>query len=137
MSQDHEARRKLTRLADAVMQDILETSDADILAEVDCKDLGEARTILLEIKVNVSKRLLSSAKVQHEAWRSSRSRSVISFNSSAARERFDSVRRGDPEFNQKITLAARKGKTPSDTDIEGIADDWEDLQSLDGESSTE
>ncbi len=137
MSQDHEARQKLARLADAVMQDILETPDAIIIAEVDREDIEQARAILFEIKMNVSKRLLSGAKAQHEAWNATRMRTTTSLDSSTARERFDRIRGGDPEFNQKIMMAARKGRAPSDADIEGIADDWADLRRLDDENSVE
>jgi frataxin-like iron-binding protein CyaY len=137
MSQDHTVREKLVRLADAIMQDILETPDADIIAEVDAADIERARTILIEVKMNVSKQLLSKAKAQHEVWSTSHAQTVILFDGATARSHFEKIRRGDPEFNQKITLAARNGKAPSDNDIEGFAEDWDDLQRLDGEEPME
>jgi hypothetical protein len=136
MSQSDAARKKLARLADAIMQDLLETPDADIVAEVDGADIERARAIIVEVKMNVSRQFLSKAKAQHEAWNTSRAQTVVSLDRATARDRFEKIRRGDPEFNQKITLAARNGKAPSDADIEGIAEDWADLQRLDGEETT-
>jgi hypothetical protein len=46
MSQDENHRAKLTRLADALMEDIIASSDADIIADVDASDIERARTIL-------------------------------------------------------------------------------------------
>jgi hypothetical protein len=134
MSRDHEAREKLARLADAVMQDILETSDADITAEVDRGDIESARAILLEVKMNISKQLLIQAKAQHEAWSAARARVAISFDRLAARGQFERIRRGDPHLDQRMTMAARNGKAPSQADIEGIEEDLADLQRLDEEA---
>jgi hypothetical protein len=136
MSQSETARKKLARLADAIMRDLLETPDADIVAEVDGADIERARAIIVEVKMNVSRQSLGNAKAQHEAWKTSRAKTVVPLDRATARDRFEKIRRGDPEFNQKITLAARNGKAPTDADIEGIADDWADLQRLDGEETT-
>lgn len=134
MSQDREAREKLARLADAVMQDILETPDVDILAEVNRKDIERARTILFEVKMSAAKKLLTEAKVQHEAWSAARAQTVFSLDRSAARGQFERIRRGDPELHKKMTMAARNGKAPSEADIEGIDEDLADLQRLDEET---
>jgi len=137
MSQDHDDRAKLARLADALMQDILAMPDAEIIAEVEREGIERARTILIEVKMNISKQLLNKAKAQHDAWRATQSRNVVSLDRSTARDHFDRIRHGDPEFNQKITLAARNGKAPTDSDIDGLIDDWADLRRLDGQDSTE
>lgn len=135
MSQDRTAREKLAQLADAILQDILEMPDADIVAEVDSADIECARAIFVEVKMNVSRQLLITAKAQHEDWSASRVQSGSSLNRSLARDRFERIRRGDAQLNQKLTLAARNGKSPSETDIVGIADDWADLQRLDDKES--
>ena len=137
MSQDHDNRAKLARLADALMQDILATPDADIIAEIDQRDIERARAILLEVKATLSKRLLSKAKAEHEAWSTEHARNTVPFDRAAARVRFEQVRRGDPEFNRKMTLAARNGRAPTDQDVEGLVDDWADLQRLDGKDPSE
>ena len=137
MSQDRKAREKLVLLADALMQDILETSDIDIVAEVDREEIDHARTILIEVKMSVSAQLLTKARAQHEAWNVRRLRTTTPLDHSTARDRFEKIKRGDPEFNHKIILAARNGKAPSEADVDGIAEDWADLQRLDGEGTEE
>jgi hypothetical protein len=74
MSPDDTNRAKLARLADAIIEDIMATPDADIVAEVGHASIERARTIILEVKRNLSRRALAEAKAQLEAWRSARSR---------------------------------------------------------------
>jgi hypothetical protein len=137
MSGDHDDRAKLALLADALMEDILSAPDADILAEIDQQGIARARAIIIEVKVNISKRMLSKAKAEHEAWVAAQSHDPIPFDRRAARTRFEQIRRGDPEFDRKFTVAARNGKAPTDTDVEGLIDDWADLQRLDGKDVSE
>lgn len=137
MSQDHDDRAKLARLADALMQDILAMPDAEIITEIDRDSIERARSILVEVKINVSKQLLNAAKKQHDAWRAAQSLNIVPLDRSTARDQFEKIRRGDPEFNQKITLAARNGEAPTDSDIDGLIDDWADLRRLDDQDATE
>ncbi len=137
MSQDDTNRAKLARLADALIEDIMATPDADIIAEVDSASIERARTILIEIKANLSRRRLADAKAQLEAWRTAQSRSRHAFDRAAARDHFEKIRRADPAFNQKMTMAARNGKEPTDSDKEGLIEDWADLQRLDEQDTLE
>jgi hypothetical protein len=90
MSQDENHRAKLTRLADALMEDIIASSDADIIADVDASDIERARTILEDARARVSKQLLGAAKAELDAWRSNQLRAAPLFDRTDARERFDS-----------------------------------------------
>ena len=137
MNQDENHRAKLMRLADALMQDIIASSDADILAEIDVADIEQARTILIEVKRHLSKQSLNTAKTQLGAWRSAQSRTAGPLVLSDARERFDKIQRADPDFNQKMLLAARNGRAPTDNDKEGIVEDLADLQRLEDEGTLE
>jgi hypothetical protein len=137
MSRDHDDRAKLERLAEAFMQDILATSDDEILAEVDQERIARVRTMLIEAKASLAKRALPKAKAEHEAWSVSRSTRVVAIDRSNSRAEFEQLRRGDPDFNRKMLMAARKGKAPTDTDVEGLIDDWADLKRLDGEGDPE
>jgi hypothetical protein len=125
------------RLADALMQDIIASSDADILADIDVADIEQARTILIAVKTGVSKQSLNVAKSQLDAWRSAQSRAASPPALIDARERFDKIQRADPDFNQKMLLAARNGKAPTDNDKEGIVEDLADLQRLEDEDTLE
>jgi hypothetical protein len=80
---------------------------------------------------------LNAAKTQLDAWRSARSRAAGPPALTDARERFDKIRRADPDFNQKMLLAARKGRAPTDNDKEGLAEDLADLRHLDDEDTLE
>jgi hypothetical protein len=131
MSQDHEVRRKLAKLADALMQDIIETPDADIIAEVGEDGIARARTLFAEAKQEVSRQHLLRAKAESGAWKSAQSK-FISFDRTVARSRFDKIKAGDPDFDRKMTIAARNGEAPTDRDVDGLIDDWGDLQRLDG-----
>ena len=137
MSQDENHRAKLMRLADALMQDIIASSDADILAEIDVADIERARAILIEVKTCVAKQSLDAAKTQLDAWRSAQSRAASPLVLTDARERFDKIRRADPDFNRKILLAARNGSAPTDSDKEGLVEDLADLQRLEDEGTLE
>lgn len=137
MSPNDNHRAKLSRLADAIVEDIVVASDTDILAEIDIASIQRARAILIEVKANMSKRVLADAKAQLELWRSGQSRPRRSPDGTKARDTFEKIRRADPAFNQQMTIAARKGKEPTDKDKEGLDEDWADLQQLDEQDKIE
>ena len=137
MSPTDYERQKLTRLAGAILDDVVSTSDVDILAEVDAAAIKEGRLILIEAKANVSHRLLADAKTQLHTWRSAQSRRQRPHSSADAEHTFQKFRREDPAFNQHMTIAARKGKAPTDRDKEGLDEDWADLQKLEGQDESE
>jgi hypothetical protein len=137
MSQDENHRAKLTRLADALMEDIIASSDADIIADVDASDIERARTILEDARARVSKQLLGAAKAELDAWRSNQLRAAPLFDRTDARERFEKIRRSDAGFDQKMLLAARNGQAPTDSDKEGLAEDLADLQRWEDEDPLE
>lgn len=137
MSPNDTERLKLSRLADAILDDVLSASDADILAEVDAAYLKEARLILIEAKANASHRLLADAKSQLHAWRTAQPRRQQPRASTGAEHTFQKFRREDPAFNQHMTVAARNGQAPTDRDKEGLDEDWVDLQQLKGQGDSE
>jgi hypothetical protein len=137
MSQDDINRAKLARLADALTDDIMATPDADIIAEVGQSGIERARAILTQVKASTSRRLLAQARGQFEAWRVAQSLGRHSLDRAAARDRFEKIRSADPAFNQKMTMAARNGREPTDRDKEGLIEDWADLQQLDEQDTLE
>jgi hypothetical protein len=137
MSSTENERQKLSRLADAILDDVLSTSDADILAEVDAAYIKEGRLILIEAKANAAHQILADAKVQLSAWHSDRSRRQRHRNSTDAENTFQKFRHEDPEFNQHMTMAARNGKAPTNKDKVGLDEDWADLQELEGQGEGE
>ncbi len=137
MSRDHDDHAKLSRLAEAFAESILAMSDDDVLAEVGDERIARVQKIVTDVASNVSKQTLLKAKAEREAWTALQPSSVVSLRGSAARSQFDQLRRGDRELDQRVTLAARKGKAPTDQDIEGLMSNWEDLKRLDGRDKSE
>jgi hypothetical protein len=137
MSQDESHRAKLMRLADALMEDVLSASDEDILAGVDIAHIERGRTILVEVKACVSQQFLGTARTQLEDWRSLRLREAGRLDKFETKERFEQIQRDDPVFKQKMTIAARNGKAPTDNDKEGLVEDLTDLQRLEDEDTIE
>lgn len=137
MSRNDNERQKLSRLANAILDDVLSASDADILAEVDAASIKEGRLMLIEAKANAADQLLADAKTQLHTWRSAHSRRQRPHSSAGAEHTFQKFRREDPAFNQHMTIAARKGKAPTDRDKEGLDEDWADLQKLEGQDESE
>jgi len=133
MSQDHEKRAKLDKLADAIMQDIIATSDDEIIAEVGKDDVDRARALFIEVKQELSRKLLAKARTELEDWKSAQGAGRISFDRIEARTRFGKIRADDTDFNRKMTIAARNGEAPTESDIDGLIDDWAELHRLDGE----
>ena len=132
MSRDHDARAKLAKLADALMHDIIATPDAEIVAEVGTEGIERARALFAKAKQEVSRQQLLRARAELNGWRSTRTIVSTSFDRTAARARFDKIRSGDTHFDRKMTIAARNGEAPTDPDIDGLINDWADLQRLDG-----
>jgi hypothetical protein len=137
MTGDHDDRIKLLRLAEAVAENLLAMSDEDVLAEVDDEQIAHVQKIVADVAANVSKQALFKAKAEREAWTASRPDNVVSLPRSAARSQFDQLRRNDRELDKRVTLAARKGTAPTDEDIEGLMNDWEDLKRLDSPDKPE
>ena len=67
-----------------------------------------------------------------ESWKEERSKDVVPFDRATARKQFERIRKGDTEFDRKLTMAARNGDAPTDGDIDGLSDDLIDLQQLGG-----
>lgn len=125
MSGNDQARIKLERLADALMEDILATPDAEIILETGQEAIDRARVIFGKAK-------METAKAGLESWKEERSKDVVPFDRATARKQFERIRKGDTEFDRKLTMAARNGDAPTDGDIDGLSDDLIDLQQLGG-----
>jgi cobalamin-dependent methionine synthase I len=137
MTQDNDARVRSAKIADALVDDIMATSDIDIVAEVDKGDIERARVLFVEAKRTHSQQRLRNVRKEFEQWKSKHVKDSSLPNSAIAKRHFGNVIRGDTEFDRKVTMAARKGEAPTEKDIDGLASDWADLRQLDGGSETE
>ncbi len=125
-------RSALDRLADALVEDILEMSDEELIEEIG--DLQEVQRIATDTQslfensvIATGKARLAAAKTAVTANQLERSATVVALDPSAARRRIDRALASDPETQRKLTLAARKGEGLSDSDIQGMLEDLAEL----------
>lgn len=126
-------RVALDRLADVLVDDILNASDEDILAEFKeaCGDpnqnAAEMRALFEKCVLVSNKKRLAVAKAAATANRRSSTVSATApIDMAAARARLRAVV-DTPGLPQKVTLAARKENELSDADILGMLEDLREL----------
>jgi hypothetical protein len=126
-------RAALDRLADFLVDDILNASNEDVLAEF--KELhgdpdhnaAEMRALFEKSVLVSNKKRLAAAKAGVvENSRSSKLSTATTINIQAARARLRTII-NEPSLPLKITLAARKENELSDADILSILDDLREL----------
>jgi len=125
-------REALDRLADSLVDDILNASDDDILDEFRESegDPGEyaarMRTRFEDTVVTANKQRLAAAKAGAEAHRSKRGEQTAPIDFAEARRRLRAVL-DTPNAPQHLTLAARKESELSDADVASMLDDLRDF----------
>lgn len=132
MSENKNAERKLDRLMDSFLDDILSRSDEEILADVAPDDIDRARQIFEQSQLSLSKGLLLKAKNELQSWRTKKMNNASVIDKATIRKLFGLLLSGDPTFQKRVTMAARNGEALSDSDIEGLVSDWDDLNHLNG-----
>jgi choline dehydrogenase-like flavoprotein len=134
----------LEHLTDALVEDILKATDEEILSETE-EDAGSAvaeasrvREIMKTAQNLAAKNRLTAARAAVDRQKKDPSlRKVISLNPSQARRALASVLQKHPESTQEFTLAARKGKDLSDSDVLSMLEDLQDLGLYDPEADNE
>lgn len=129
-------RKKLARLTDILVDDILQTTDAEILSEVEDNgksvkaEVNSLREILKKAEKQVAKSRLVSARAaidrQKKAEQVAKGK-AIRLSPEDARLALDTILRKHPESTQEFTLAARKGRDLSDTDVMSMLEDLQEL----------
>lgn len=131
-------RQALDRLADALVDDILNTSDEDILAELKeegvdpDRQAADMRAQFEKAAVASNKAKLAAAKAAVAADRGPRPASASApIDMAEARRRLRSAM-----ASQQMTLAARNETEMTDSDVLGMLEDLKDLGVLppDGEA---
>jgi hypothetical protein len=121
---------KIDLLCDALIEDILSTSDEEIVSETSREEIEKVRHALARAEENIGRGRLAAAKAGLEAWRRTDRRTLDAAGRAANRDRFDRLRAGDAAFQRKMTLAARNGEAPTDDDLSGLADDYAEVRRL-------
>jgi hypothetical protein len=123
-------QEKLWRLADALIDDVLSTSDEDILRELDEDDCAEALKAEITADIEAAKARLGKAKLAaaRRAVSSERrtTRPQHRFTPQQARTRLSTAMAGSAAAS-RVTLAARHGGAVPDEDLEGLIEDASDL----------
>jgi hypothetical protein len=133
-------RKALDRLAEFLVEDILNTSDEDILAEF--RESGgdpllhaaEMRAFLEKSPIAANKHRLAAAQSGVSGSRKARRLSGFPADIAEARRRLRAVL-DRPGALSKLTLAARKESELSDADILSMLDDLQELGLLPTENN--
>lgn len=129
------ARDALDRLADALVDDILNMSDEDILAEFHEghgdpeQHAAQMRALFEKAILAANKQRLLEAQAGVAADRPLTSTSTSPIDIAEARQRLRATLE-NPNASAKLTLAARKESELSDADILGMLDDLRELGAL-------
>lgn len=126
------ARAVVDRLTDALVEDILNASDEDALAEF--KEGGgdperhaaDMRALFEKRLIAAHKKRLAAAKAGAAASRRSAGIAAPAIDIATVRARLRAAL-GAPGFPHKLTLAARKESELSDADILSMLDDLREL----------
>lgn len=130
----NDRQTSIDRLLQILVEDILNATDSEILAEA--KEDGTDPAARAERLKGVYKRALANggrsrlaaAKAAVDTDRQkSRTGDVTTLDPTSARARLEAALKQDPETHNKLTLAARKGEGLSDADVRGLLQDLEEL----------
>ena len=135
-------RYQLRKISDLFIDDLLATSDADILAEaakdISTKNSGESAKAAYQLALQTSgQNRLQAARRAMELERESTETDLNLYGMDAgkARKILEKLAANDPDFGSKITLAARNLQDIPDSEVLSIILDLKRLGALpaDGE----
>ena len=135
-------REQLQRIADALDDDILNASSAQLREELAAEGLEERKVIaemdaiLEEAKKFAGRVLLERAK-EAVSSRASVTLNVKNVDRERVRRKLDAMRSGAGEDVAGMMIAARKGQKLSEHDEEGILNDLAQLGALENEGDNE
>lgn len=120
------------RLVDMLVEDILQTSDEDLLNEV--KERGDDPKAIADRM----RALFGRAELAQRRWRLMAAREAVNADAqrragqlakdpAAARRQLDTIMQRFPSATAKLTIAARKGTGMSDSDVLSLLADLEEL----------
>lgn len=135
MSKSH--GEKLINLADAMVQDILNMSDDEILAESEnegvivSEEVERLRGLFDAAELRVRKQKLHESQRQVRNSRAQQSHGTRITDIHAARKILTKLQQSDKSLKEGLMLAARKANTPlselSEEDVLSLANDLNDL----------
>ena len=124
-------RDALDRLADALVDDILNASDEDILAEI-TEEQGDPEKLAAELRALFERTVLEAGRAKLAAARQAAAEArrkgavVLTIDPAGARRRHE-------RMTAEPTLAARKGRGQSERDVDSAIEDLAELGAFDEE----
>lgn len=115
---------KLAALDRFMVDQILNTSDDEIIAEAEPGDMEKVEDAFRKAKLAAGKAMMAKAKAGLAA---SKSADVVTFDRTRMRQKLDGLVASQGEHGQRLTLAARGAKGSVDGDDEGILEDLNEL----------
>lgn len=130
---------QLDRLTDSLINDIIELSNEETIAEAKeqygnpSEEIGRLRGIMKNALLYAAKAKLEDAKNQLNTYNSGiKQNNVIQLSLNQKRKIIESFTTQDTELTKKLTLAARKGEgIQTENDIEGMFEDMLELGLID------
>ena len=133
----NDPRYQLHKISDLFIDDLLATSDADILAEatknISIKNAGERAKAAYQRALQTSgqNRLQAARRAMElERERTETDFDLRNMDAGKARKILEKFAANDPDFSTKITLAARNLQDMSDSEVLGIILDLKRLGAL-------
>jgi hypothetical protein len=136
------AHEELERIEDALLDSILNASGDELQEELVVASLdpesciAEVDAIIAAAMAESGRKRLKEARTELAGWRTRDLRANVTALD-AARAKFERLRSGDRELNERIMLAARKGEGLSDSDMEALLEDLAALEELEGREEDE
>jgi hypothetical protein len=131
--QRNKAQEALDRVAEKLAEDVLNATEAEILAEAkeDGRDIAaeaaSSRAIFAKALAAQGKRRMTTARAAIDARSGAAAPPPRRLSPEQARQLLARALRDAPETSAKLTMAARKGQDLSDADVYGMLDDLVDL----------
>lgn len=130
---------QLERLTKVLVEDIIELSDEEILAEAQeqfddpTEEIKRLRDVINNALLRAAKTKLTTAKNQVNVYKQESLKSnVVHLSITEKHTAIKNFTTLDPELQQKLTLAARKGEgIKTENDIEGMFEDMVELGLID------
>lgn len=122
----------LDRLAESLVDDILNMTDEEMLAEITAdgenpeRIAQDARNVFERAVMTCRKAKLTAAKKAVLSDRQQSSK-IFQLDPGVARQKLDKILKQHPETRNKLTLAARNEGDLSDRDISSMLQDFEEL----------
>jgi len=132
-----EAKLQLERLRDALVEDILNTADEEILAEA-TENYSDPDAVADRMRDLVNRAILDAGKAAMAKARSAvredarqSTSNVVHLPVERKRALVNKALSDDPGLSQKLTAAARKGEELSERDLDSILEDLRELGVID------